>query len=185
VIVPVLILLIALTVPLAGGRLLALADVRLRWAWLLLGALAVQVLIISVVPHWPGTLLAVLHIASYLMAAAFVVVNRKIPGLWLIALGGFANFIAIAANGGVMPASPQALAAAGRVTEAGLFANSAVVAQPRLLMLGDIFAIPAGWPLASVFSVGDVLIVLGAALALYRICGSRWHPARSGATVTV
>ena len=38
------------------------------------------------------------------------------------------------------------------------------------------FAIPAGWPLANVFSVGDVLIVLGVAVASWRICGTAWTP---------
>ena len=35
--------------------------------------------------------------------------------------------------------------------------NSGVLAAPRLAFLGDVFAIPAGWPLANVFSIGDVL----------------------------
>jgi hypothetical protein len=44
----------------------------------------------------------------------------------------------------------------------------------RLWFLGDVFAIPAGWPLANVFSVGDVLILLGAAVASFRVSGTRW-----------
>jgi hypothetical protein len=31
----------------------------------------------------------------------------------------------------------------------------------RLWFLGDVFAIPASWPLANVFSVGDLLIAIG------------------------
>ena len=49
--------------------------------------------------------------------------------------------------------------------------------HPRLGFLGDVFAIPAGFPLANVFSIGDVLIVLGVGWGAHRICGSRLVPA--------
>jgi hypothetical protein len=44
--------------------------------------------------------------------------------------------------------------------------------------LGDVFSLPASWPLSNVFSVGDILIALGIVWALHRICRSRLaHPA--------
>jgi MFS family permease len=70
------------------------------------------------------------------------------------------NTIAIAANGGRMPVSESAAAAAG--IEAGDSGNVAVGAD-RLHYLGDVFALPSGAPLANVFSVGDLLIAAGAA----------------------
>jgi hypothetical protein len=51
------------------------------------------------------------------------------------------------------------------------FNNSGVVAHARLSYLGDVFAMPRGWPLANVFSVGDILLVVGTAVLLHR--GSR------------
>ena len=48
------------------------------------------------------------------------------------------------------------------------------MAHPRLALLGDVFAIPAGVPLAEVFSIGDVVIMLGVVYTAYRICGTRW-----------
>jgi hypothetical protein len=48
----------------------------------------------------------------------------------------------------------------------GGFSNSAVVAQPALRPLTDIFAIPATIPLANVFSIGDVLIAAGVVVAI-------------------
>src|SRR5262245_55108262 len=95
-----------LSVPLFGGRLSALAEVRLKATWLAIGALAMQILIINIIPEGAGTWHRVVHLASYGVIALFVVVNRDIPFLWLIALGGACNFAAIAANNGVMPASP-------------------------------------------------------------------------------
>jgi len=103
----------------------------------------------------------------------FLVANRRLPGMALVGLGAAGNLLAIGANGGVMPASPTALAAAGMPADPPGFANSAALADPRLAFLGDVFAIPAGWPLANVFSAGDVLIAVGAVVAVHGICGSR------------
>ncbi|MGO9207292.1 MAG: DUF5317 family protein, partial [Candidatus Limnocylindrales bacterium] len=46
------------------------------------------------------------------------------------------------------------------------YANSREIASPVLGPLGDVFALPAGVPLANVFSVGDVLIALGIVLVI-------------------
>ena len=162
----------ALAVPLLGGRLGALAEVRLRLPWLLPAALAMQVVALDL-PGVPGRLRPPLHVASYLVAGAFLVANRRLPGMLLVGLGAAANLLAIGVNGGVMPASPAALAAAGLPPDPPGFANSAVLADPRLAFLGDVFAIPRGWPLANVFSVGDVLIAVGAVVAVHGVCGSR------------
>jgi hypothetical protein len=74
-----------------------------------------------------------------------------------------------------MPASPSAMAGAGLNLEPG-FQNSTALAEPRLAFLGDVFYLPASWPLSNVFSVGDVLIALGVAWALHRTCRSRLAP---------
>ena len=74
-----------------------------------------------------------------------------------------------------MPASPSAMAGAGLNLEPG-FQNSTALAEPRLAFLGDVFHLPASWPLSNVFSVGDVLIALGVAWALHRTCRSRLAP---------
>jgi hypothetical protein len=166
-------LLCILSVPLAGGRLSALGELKFRGAWLAVGALVVQILIISILPGGARGLDEEVHLASYLLLGAFLVVNRHIPGLLVIAAGGALNFAAILANGGVMPADPDALAAAGVHQEAGDFANSTAVAHPHLAFLGDVFAVPASWPVSNVFSVGDVVLVVAALLALHCLCGSR------------
>lgn len=161
-----------LTVPLLGGRLSRLAELEFRHAWLAVAALAVQVLIISVLPGGAFGLSAEIHLLSYGLLGAFVVLNRRIPGLLVIGLGGALNLAAIASNGGVMPANPAALEAAGLDERAG-FANSAPARDAPLGFLGDIFTVPAWFPVHNVFSVGDVLIVLGAFLLLHRAGGSQ------------
>lgn len=169
-----------LSVPLAGGRLRRLAEYRFSRAWTLLAALALQVTIILIVPGWHPALLRGAHVASYVLAGAFLVSNRRIPGMWLVAIGGGLNFAAILANQGVMPASPEAFGAARLLEAREGFVNSAVLANPRLAFLGDVFAIPPPFPLHNVFSPGDVVIALGIALTLHRICRSRLVPSGAG-----
>jgi hypothetical protein len=165
----------ALTVPLAGGRLDALTELRLRRAWAIYAALGLAILGIGL-PGLPDWARSALLLAAYPVGAVFVLANRQVPGMPLAGLGAALNLLAIAANGGVMPASEAALARAGLPLDPPGFENSAVVADPRLAFLGDVFAIPASWPLSNVFSVGDVLIGLGLVWGLHRVCGSRLTP---------
>lgn len=162
-----------LSVPAAGGRLRALGDLRVRGGGLIIAGLGLQVLVIEILPDAPEAIVRGAHVASYGLAAVVLWLNRRLPFVWLLALGGAANAVAIAANGGVMPARPGALATAGLEPTPGAFANSAAVAHPHVAWLGDVFATPAAWPFANVFSVGDVLIVCGLLLGLHVWCGSR------------
>ena len=85
--------------------------------------------------------------------------------MWLVALGAASNLLAIVANGGIMPASPEAVSALEPVGGEG-FSNSVVVADPVLRPLTDIFALPPWLPFANVFSIGDVLIGVGIAVVI-------------------
>lgn len=163
-----------LTAVLTGGRLGALALVELRRSYLVAAALGLQIIVISVVPGAFHGLHEPAHLATYVLLAAFLWSNRHVPGLVLVAVGGAANAAAIATNGGVMPASPAAVETAGMPADkANEFANSAVVHDAHLGWLGDVFALPASWPLSNVFSIGDVLIAIGLAIALHCACQTR------------
>lgn len=163
-----------LTVPLAGGRLSSLGRLRLRWPGLLLVALAAQVLVTSVIPGTgPRGFHVGVHVGSYGLIVAFLLVNARVAGLWVVAVGMSANLAAIVANDGVMPATPAALERAGLDQADEEFENSTAVEDARLAFLGDIFAVPASWPLANVFSVGDVLIVFGGGLVAHLATDSR------------
>lgn len=171
-IVPVLALAGILLPLLLGGDLRRFAGVRLRGLALLLVAFVVQVLVVSVLDG-PRLLLEVVHVATYVAAAVVLWLNRRLPGLAALGAGAASNGVTIAVNGGTLPARAGALRGAG-LTDDGAFANSAVLEHPRLAFLGDVFAIPAGRPLSNVFSVGDVLIVLGATWLSLAVCGTRW-----------
>ncbi|TMQ15063.1 MAG: hypothetical protein E6J91_13975 [Deltaproteobacteria bacterium] len=93
-----------------------------------------------------------------------MVANLRLTGVFLVVAGAASNLAAIVANGGVMPASPEALATVGAAI--GAHTNSAVVAHPSVEPLTDIFATPSWVPFANVFSVGDLLIGVGVAVAI-------------------
>lgn len=165
-------LVLVATVPLLGGRLTGLAHLQLRRVWILYAGFAVQLALIEVLPAgFPGSDL--LHLSSYALAIVFLLANRQLPGLTLIVAGTVANLVAIGANGGVMPASPRALEIAGLSMDTDHFANSTEVAGARLAFLGDIWAVPKGFPLANVFSIGDVLLLIGGTVTVHVVSGSR------------
>jgi hypothetical protein len=167
VILPVAVGVIAVVVALAGGDLRRLGTLPIRGTWWVVSALVVQVAI--TVGSVPAVVGSTLHLASYGLAGGFVVVNRHIPGIRLTAGGGALNLAAIGANGGVMPASPAALELAGIGGGGAHFVNSGAVDGARLWWLGDVFALPEPFPLANVFSVGDVVLLVGVGVLLVRV----------------
>ncbi|HWO70696.1 MAG TPA: MFS transporter, partial [Actinomycetota bacterium] len=170
-----------LLVPVFRGRLLRLAELRLRGMPLLGAALGIQLWVLTIAPGPRSSAREAAYVASYVLAIAFLLLNRRVPGLWLVAVGGAMNLLAIVANGGVMPAAAHALARADLPLEPPRFyTNSVLVEDPKLMFLGDIFAVPASWPLSNVFSAGDVCIALGAAVAIHRVAGSRLVPSGTG-----
>jgi len=160
-------------VPCTGGRLLALAEVRVRRLWLIGLALGAQIAIITIWPGGSHGWHVATHLATYALAGSFLWSNRRLAGAWLVALGFAANVIVIVANGGVMPASAHAQEIAGIEQRDGAFENSAVVSDARLSFLGDVFAIPDPVPLANVFSVGDMLLGMGAGVFVISSCRRR------------
>lgn len=170
---PFAFLLLVLTVPLTGGRLTRLAVLEVRCVGLITLALALQVMMASVIPDAPHAVLIGLHAASYALIAWAVWSNRRLPGLLFIAAGGGTNAAVIALNGGTLPASADALARAGYAVEAGQFENSGVVPDAILPWLGDIMVTPSWLPFRNVISIGDLVVLLGAAILLHVTCRTR------------
>ena len=158
-----------LTVPLTGRSLSPLARLELRRVWLVWLSIGLQLLItiIPIVPNWLGQ---PVHLFTFGLSGAFLWSNRHLPGAMFVAFGAALNLAAIAANNGTMPASQWAWNTAGYPVVDGQFANSNVVDGARLWWLGDVFAIPKGWPLANVYSVGDVVIVIAVGYLAHSWC---------------
>jgi hypothetical protein len=144
-----------------GGRPSNLAGIRFRWAPLIvLGFLAQVVLFTDAVAERVGDAGPVIYVATTALVGAAVLRNIRLPGVPLIVLGALSNLAAILANGGYMPATPDAMASLGKGAPT-IYSNSAVVPDPGLPWLIDRFALPHGVPFANVFSVGDILLAVG------------------------
>ena len=150
------------------GSIAQVSKIRFRGLWLIPLALIAQVLIVNVLFDLPEGVARAAHVATYAVAAAFLAVNLQIPGMPILALGTAANAVTIALNGGVLPASAQATAAAGWTADDARFANSLPLDDPRLAWLGDNYATPAWVPFSNVYSLGDVVIVLGIFVIAFR-----------------
>lgn len=163
-----------------GGRLGALAELRLRGLWLFYAAIALQI------GAFPWTALPWdtsddvarwLWLASYAVLACAAVVNRRLKGVPVIAAGMFLNLAAIVANGGHMPALPEAARAAGM--GAGVHQNSITTPDAKLAWLVDRWAAPDWLPFANVYSVGDVVLAVGGLmLILYALQVPLLQPGR-------
>jgi hypothetical protein len=151
---------------LSGGSATRLGDLRFRWAPLIAVGMVIQVLLFSSpLGDAIGPAAPVVYIASNVAVLVAVWRNLAIPGLPLVLIGGISNLIAIVANRGFMPVSPEAMAAMGRVPTEG-YTNSRLVDGVVLGPLTDLFAMPTWVPMANVFSIGDALIGVGAAIAV-------------------
>jgi len=143
-----------------GGSPRRLATVKFRAAPLVLVSLALQAVLFSrfgeTVPNGVADLL---HVASYGLLVGFGVLNFRLRGIAPLILGLLLNAVAILANGGAMPVSRSAAESVG--LDPGGHTNVSV-GSAMLDFLGDIFATPASLPFANVFSIGDVLIAVGA-----------------------
>jgi hypothetical protein len=142
-----------------GGRPARILDVPFRRSGLVALALSLQIALFSQLGGaLPDRLHGGLHLVTYGLLAAFALSNRRVRALLPVHVGMLLNGVAIVANGGRMPVSPEAAAAAGVVPST--YSNTSVEAD-RLSLLGDVFALPPQLPLANVFSIGDILVGLG------------------------
>jgi MFS family permease len=162
-----------------GANLTRLADLRFRGSGLVFAALAIQAGIFTPLrDHVPGGWDRPLHVLSYLMILGFFALNIRVPAFWLVGFGLLANTSVIFANGGRMPVSADAWRASGgdlsTFAPSG-FADNNVLAGTgtHLRWLSDVFAVPPEIPLATVLSVGDLLIVIGMVAFVYRACTPR------------
>jgi hypothetical protein len=148
-----------------GGKLSALTNLQPRYLWLFFVPLVFQLIAFSPLgesPEFGETLVKVVYLASMVIAALALALNRHLPGLIWVAAGLTLNLLVIASNGGLMPVSPAARQFAGLPALGGPNMNVAPMAPQTLLpWLGDILPLPAWMPLANVFSLGDVLVTIG------------------------
>jgi len=161
----------------AGADLRRLRDVRLRHGWLIAAAFALQLSVFAV--PWTSHALAhrtvTVHVVSYGLLLAFAAANLREPGFAVAALGLASNTLVIFLNHGRMPVALSVWRRTGKVaadiTQTGHYNNNVLAsAHTHLAFLGDVLPLPAAVPLANAFSVGDLLLLIGAIVFVYRRC---------------
>lgn len=164
----------------SGGRFAALGATAVRfWPVALLGLVGQVLLFSSPLAAMVGPWGPSLYVVSTTLVLMALVVNVRQPGFWLIIIGAVANFTVIVANGGQMPASPDAWAALNGIAAVPTtdFSNS-ILAGPgtAFAFLGDNFVLPRPLPFANVFSIGDLLIGAGGAAFIFQTMHGRVLP---------
>jgi hypothetical protein len=147
---------------LRGGRFRYLAERPLVAPWLLFTGVAIQVAVDvaaarELLPDagWSGW---VLLLVSQLLVVAFLLANRRLPGMSLVAIGLLLNAAVIAANR-AMPVDPAAIVALGlEGAQVPPGKHTLLTDATRLPWLADIIPVP--W-LRSIISVGDLVIAAG------------------------
>jgi MFS family permease len=155
---------------LAGGGLPRLADLRLRWLWVLGLALAVRfaATLLRLGDIGPDLPLGAAFVASYGLIFVWLWGNWRVPGLQIAAVGIGLNTLAVVLNGGQMPIWTAAFTAAGFTSDALahhpfhflLSAGSVAEFVRQGGIFGDVLPIPI--PLIrDVVSIGDTLLAVG------------------------
>jgi hypothetical protein len=134
----------------------------------------------------PQQFAALALVSSQLLLLTFILLNHDQAGAWLLGFGLALNLSAIIANGGLMPISPQTVArllpdAAPGSWQIGqrLGLDKDIIlplGQMHLPWLADRFLLPAGFPWQAAFSLGDVLIALGALKFTWAMGGPAVNP---------
>lgn len=145
-----------------GGRLTRIAEADLRTPTLLFAGLALQLGVdVAAGRGWLAAATTeswLLLLLSQVLVVAWLVRNRHLPGVPLVALGLLMNAAVIAANG-AMPVDPRAIEALGLAAlEVPLGKHTLLTESSRLPWLADIWAIR---PLRSIISPGDVVLAVG------------------------
>ncbi len=157
---------------LRGGRIAHLASLSMRLTWLVPIALVIQLLIFPLFGDRPLLPYATtpLHLLSYALVFLFLALNVRILPLLAVGLGALLNILVICVNGGYMPSSATALSRSGAAGVAsaleaqGIYGNVRLMGQEtRLNLLGDFLYLPRWVPLATAFSIGDLVMALGVA----------------------
>lgn len=158
-----------------GGRLSHLADLRLRAVWLFYVAIGLQIVAFpsETLPWSVGDQLAIgMWLLSYGCLVVAAACNMRVKGVPVVGLGMASNLIAVLANGGHMPGLPSALRAAGHMYT-GAHNNEVAANHPHLAWLVDRWAVPHWIPGGNVYSVGDVLIAVGAVVMVSAAMGGQ------------
>jgi hypothetical protein len=141
---------------LRGGKLSNISEIYARGWWLLLVGLGMQQLANYISTDQRGLAVG-LVLSSYVPLLLVMLLNQRLPGMWIVGVGILMNLTVIALNNG-MPVLPEAFELAGGNSGSLLLDAKHVIldSTSRLPFLADIIPMPG-----SVISLGDVLLAVG------------------------
>ena len=149
----------------------------LRWSWLGVAALLVQIWAVyfAGTQAIPGLARRVLLPLTFALLVLFALRNWHLWGVRLMAVGFLLNLLAISFNGGLMPISPEEVASVNlldRIENVQLGepvpgSKGVLMASrdARLWFLSDVIVFPPRSPISRVYSVGDLLVLGGVVMA--------------------
>jgi len=156
---------------LSGGSLENLKNTKLKYAWLVFVSLAIKIALFSELRNAIGLhdkLVPLIYSFSLLLIVCFIIFNINLRGFGVLGLGLISNSLVITLNGGYMPVRAEYVPLIATVKDmeriqSGLPATNfiPISTDTSLSFLADIFLMPDWMPLSKVFSVGDVLIIIG------------------------
>ncbi len=147
----------------AGGNWRNLQTVEFRfWPALVVGAVA------RLAAPLLGALALAASVIGLVLVGAVAILDRALPGAWLLAGGALLNALVTIFNGG-MPVDPGALSASGKpAPNDGL--HVLLGPETRLPFLGDVILAPV---VNNIYSAGDVLLAAGGFWMAFRILRRR------------
>lgn len=146
----------------------------LRHLWLAAASFVPQIVIFylpatrAMTPQWLAAGALMISLIGFLV---FAWLNRGVTGMPVLLGGLLLNLIVMAANGGWMPISPETAShladgsAIAHVSPGSRIGQKDVLLLPeqtRLGFLADRFLLPGWFQYAVAFSLGDILVALGA-----------------------
>jgi len=163
-----MLLLVALVIGLlagiaTGGKLGNVANLSIRWPWLVVAALVVrEAAILSPLSGVDGV--QYLYVAALAALVAWTAWHAtRLRGAWIVAIGAALNLLVVIVNGARMPVATEL---AGRLVERGHIGQYVVMGSgTNLGWLGDWIGVPG--PLGGAYSPGDVVIAIGIAAVAF------------------
>jgi Family of unknown function (DUF5317) len=163
-----MLLLVALVIGLlagiaTGGKLGNVANLSIRWPWLVVAALVVrEAAILSPLSRVDGV--QYLYVAALAALVAWTAWHAtRLRGAWIVAIGAALNLLVVIVNGARMPVATEL---AGRLVERGHIGQYVVMGSgTNLGWLGDWIGVPG--PLGGAYSPGDVVIAIGIAAVAF------------------
>lgn len=160
-----------------GGRVSNLQNYNIRGWYLIIVAVIVQMLPIFM--KQMGFLENNLHVVGFFGLVLMIVVvfiNVRVPFFPVILVGGLLNIIAMILNSFKMPVMLEKLEGAGLTDLMGSILNGSILnyssaegANIVAQYLGKIYAFPEIYPLASIVSIGDIIMSIGLMLSIQSI----------------